>query len=112
MRGEEKIFEIEEVALPQSDVSRRGDFIINRYMHSIRNMKDHQFIHLDGAVRIYQKGSYERRVATDLPSASKADRYIKLFKLNGKINDTDWTELVTHFFRENDDVRQFLGGKT
>jgi hypothetical protein len=112
VRNNEKIFEIEEVALPQSGGSQQRDFIINRYVHSIRDMRNHHFVHLDGAVRIYSKGSYDRRVATDLPSSAKSDLYIKLFKLNGKILDSDWAELISHFFRENDDVRQFLGGKT
>jgi len=30
-------------------------------------MKNHHFAHLDGAVRIYRKESYDKRLATDLP---------------------------------------------
>jgi hypothetical protein len=111
VRNDEKIFEIEEVVLPQHEEYNHESFIINRYVHSIRNMKNHHFAHLDGAVRIYRRENYDRRLATDLPSSAKSDYYIKLFKINGTISDNDWTELISHFFRENDDVRQFLGGK-
>jgi len=43
VRNDEKIFEIEEVVLPQDEEYKHQGFIINRYVHSIRDMKNHHF---------------------------------------------------------------------
>lgn len=112
VRGSEKIFEIEEVDLSQGREPDHPNLIINRYVHSIRDMSRHRFIHLDGAAKIYRKPSFDKRIATDLRSSAKSDYYVKLYRIDGDLPDDDWTQLINAFFRQNDDVRQFLGGKS
>jgi hypothetical protein len=110
VRDHEKIFEIEEIIPPNRAMFGARDFVINRYVHSIRNMSEHAFVHLDGAVKIYSKSSYEARVATKLPLSERGDSYIKLFRVDGQIRSEDWAYLICSFFRQNRDVQQFLGG--
>jgi len=48
-------------------------FMISRYVHSIRDTNTKQFIHLDGAVRLYPADTYETRFHTKIHQAPKAE---------------------------------------
>jgi hypothetical protein len=109
MRENQKVLEMEELvperALPKS-------VVVDKYVHSLRDTHARRFMHLDGAVRVYRKEDYRRRLGTDLRQGrSLALRYEKLFRVDGPIPDQDWAELVAHFYRGNELVREYLEGQ-
>lgn len=90
------------------DSSPLSGYMINRYVHAIRDTKAKKFIHLDGAVRLYPVDEYQTRFEAKLPVAPKAARYIKLFRVDGEIPEDDWAGLVISFFRGNHHVLDYL----
>ncbi|MEO0560173.1 MAG: hypothetical protein AAF170_18550 [Bacteroidota bacterium] len=98
-----KSFEAEEI-VPAAEQS----LVLNRYVHSQRDIGAQQFMHLDGAVRGYEASAYDRRCEQHLGAARKAGRYRKLFRLDGPIQDEIWYQLVVLFFRFNELVGEYL----
>ena len=82
---------------------------LNRYLHSARDTRRRCFDHLDGAVRVYdEREGYERRLAAKFDDAGKAQRYRKLFRVDGPMSDKLWSDLTMLFFRENEMVAEYV----
>lgn len=93
-----KTFEIEEIV----DLNYlRGGYNVNRYIHSERDIKKKKFIHLDGAIKIYGTSNYQERFDSKMPKEYKADKYIKLFRIDGDISYRDWSELISFYYKYN-----------
>jgi hypothetical protein len=109
-----KTFEVEAVYsldhLP--DISE--ELVLVRYVHSIRDIQAHAFIHLDGAVKIYRRNQYAQRHATMMPNELKAWKKIKVFRIDADvekgqaISDNEWSRLIGLFFQENTLVAEYL----
>jgi hypothetical protein len=106
--GTSKILKVEET-VPRSAYERDDELICNRFLHSIRDTSRQRFVHLDGAVKAYQRASYE--ADTDMPSAPKgpSSLYRKMWRVEGAIDESDWGRLVGHFFRGNELVIEYFG---
>jgi hypothetical protein len=105
-----KTIQIEEIR-PVKPGSSLGGFMLNRYIHSRRDVSTRKFIHLDGAVKVYKAASYEDRYNTRLGEGSeaKSDHKIKLFRIDDpEIQQDSWSELVSYFFRQNEMVLEYL----
>jgi hypothetical protein len=104
-----KSLQIEETYYPwDSEWDPQDDqpWFINRYVHSTRDIAKRRFVHLDGAVKLFDKtdyNPYERR-----PKRS-ALHYKKLFRVDGRISDDDWMQLVAHYLRGNDHLHEYFG---
>lgn len=103
-----KTIQIEEIRAPREDSGHAPDLVINRYVHAMRNIANGAFVHLDGAVMIYEGSPYSGRLAANMPDEPKSSKKVKLFRIDGVIEDSEWSELVALFFRQNEMVLEYL----
>ena len=109
-RGGIKSVQIEEL-LPLEQRGCLQSRISNRYVHSRWDPTVSAFVHLDGAIRIYDAQNYTDRLVTDLKKhPGKNAQYMKAFRLDGEISLPDWCNLVSKFFENNELVLEYLGG--
>jgi hypothetical protein len=94
----EKVLQMEELPTRTSMIGGR---YLCRYLHAIRDIKRGQFIHCDGAVRMYDATTYDKRIAENMPSGTRANRYRKLFRIDGAVETSEWSDLVVKWFRHN-----------
>lgn len=100
-----KTFETEEVS---SDNYTFGHYYFNRYVHSERDIKIKAFRHLDGAVKVYLKDSYQNRKNTFMPKEFKSHSKVKLWRIDGDINIEVWSYLISLFFKCNEMIIQYF----
>lgn len=86
----------------------RSQFVVNRYLHSLRDTNRRQFIHLDGAAKAFPECEYKPTTADPIDEQG-TPVYRKLFRVDGNIPDRDSGRLVAHFFRENELVIEYFG---
>lgn len=81
-----------------------------RYAHLQYDKKVDKIIHLDCAIRIYPAEKYNGRLnKNDISKATKKDSVrIKLFKLDGIMEAKDAFDVISLFFMNNSDVRDYL----
>lgn len=109
-----KTFQVEEVYSLEHLPDISEDIVLARYIHSLRDIEAHAFIHLDGAVKIYRRNQYAQRYAQRMPDRLKALEKIKLFRIDAdikkgqSINDNEWSRLIGFFFQENSMIAQYL----
>jgi len=102
-----KTVEIEEL-----HVGRRAkDYVLNRYVHSIRDIENAEFIHLDGACKCYPAHEYGNRLPRTGEPCKAPTRPIKIktFRIDGCIPLEEWTDLITFWFRGNPLVPEYFG---
>jgi hypothetical protein len=103
-----KTLQIEEVVAESPSAQLSDDHVLTRYMHSIRNVATHAFIHLDGAVKVYARNTWKQRFAQQLPDAAKVKTKVKMFRIDGNIPDHEWSKLVSLYFQSNYMVPEYL----
>jgi hypothetical protein len=103
-----KTFEVEEL-------SREGEYCdsyyLNRYVHSERDVNLRVLRHFDGAVKVYLKDDYTRRMETQLPQELKSHRKIKLFRIDGDVDIDEWIELSCLFFKFNEMLIEYFNAE-
>ena len=82
-----------------------------RYVHSIVSPDTQQPMHLDGAVRIYTEEAMLDRLDKNMYEAGRHTQYVKLWRVDGPLDVSQMKELVTHHFRDNELVGEYLGGR-
>lgn len=107
---EEMTFEMEELKdVPTPFSQSKGETYHCRYVHSIYNTTSKEFIHFDGAIRTYPLDDMiERLDKTFLEYGRKAE-YKKLFRIDGKLQLSNWKLLVTHYLQGNPLVYEYFG---
>jgi hypothetical protein len=109
-----KVVQMEELVTSASSdafgVSYRKDcpYVLLRYLHAIRDIETGVFVHCDGAVRAYDEAAYATRIEEDLPPSTRATRYRKVFRLDGRIETDTWSEIVARWFRHNQLALEYL----
>jgi len=109
-----KHFEIEEVYALDHLPNVGDDLILTHYVHSMRDIKAHAFIHLDGAVKIYRRNQYSQRHENMMPKAPPALKKIKVFRIDADvkreeaISDNEWSRLIGYFFQNNTLPAEYL----
>jgi len=79
-----KTIQIEEF-LPLEQNGYLPEQIVNRYLHARWDPTFSEFIHMDGAIRVYDASDYPARLANDLKKyEGKASQYNNAFRLDGK----------------------------
>lgn len=104
-----KKLEVIEIAPRDSRTARRGPYVVNRYLHALRDTRIKRFTHVDGAARAYAYNSYEATNDNPKGSCGNVLRYRKLFRADGTMDDADWGRVVAHFFRGNELVIEYFG---
>lgn len=105
--GHLKTLEVQET-VPRTSYYVEGEYVENRYLHSIRDTQGQRFIHLDGAAKAFPLVGYGPTV--EQPDLAQGEPlYRKLFRVDGDIDEGDWGRLVAHFFRENELVIEYFG---
>lgn len=80
-----------------------------RYVHSIFSEENNSFEHFDGAIRRYDTDGMITRLETDIKKAGKYSSYTKLFRVDGKLQISDWKSLVCQYFQGNKLVPEYFG---
>ena len=101
-----KTFEIEE-ACAKSEL-HSDKYYFNRYVHSERDVSAKQFRHLDGAVKVFLKSTYDRRRENHLPDTKFADKKLKLWRIDGDIPLDEWLNLIVLFFKSNEMIIEYF----
>ena len=104
----QKTCEMEELLLdPRPEHCR---YILMRYMHCIRDVRRHTFIHADGAMRGYLPSTYTARVVDrTVTPTNNPEVYRKVWRLDGAITSDTWSDLVARWFRGNQLAVEYLG---
>lgn len=106
----EKTFVCEEV-IDLSNIKKEEELYGCRYVHSRINSEGKPY-HLDGSIRIYSTEKICERLDKNIDEIEKSDcDYLKLWRIDNEISVTIWKELFTHYFRDNYQVGEYLGGK-
>jgi hypothetical protein len=107
--GHVKKLEVNEIAPRDSRAAQESSFVVNRYLHSLRDTQLKQFIHVDGAVRAYDAAAYHATQENPKAACGEPVHYRKLFRVDGAVNDDMWGRIVAHFFRGNELVIEYFG---
>lgn len=106
-RNGRRTFECEEIS-GVAKIKNGGERLNGcRYTHSI---VDGVPVHLDGAVRMYSATDMEKRERIYLDKTDRRADYVKLWRVDGAIPVETWKELITHFYRDNMQIGEYLGG--
>jgi hypothetical protein len=103
-----KCLYIREVKPTIGPFGRKLDDVRNRELHAERDTEAHAFTHVDGKVCRFPAASYvpsptNPRADPGTPAASR-----KLWRVDGRMSDEQWSELVGNFFRGNELVEEHL----
>lgn len=104
-----KTFECEEVIVKPSFGVSESNYGC-RFVHSMIDESTREPFHLDGAIRIYDEDGIINRWDVDIKNAGKNTDYNKLWRLDGEITISEWKELISHFYRDNNLVGEYFGG--
>lgn len=86
-----------EGTLDQADTT-----IFTRFVHAIFDTKKEIFTHLDGAMHIYEKLEYEKRIySQDLKNYNKNYHKAKIFRVDGEINYEVFRHAIGAFYKWN-----------
>ncbi|SFI41196.1 hypothetical protein SAMN05192551_1194 [Tindallia magadiensis] len=110
IQDEKKTFECEELKdIPSLGVD--NDSFGCRFIHSMVDPSENKPIHIDGAIRMYDEESMIYRLDTDLGRSGRQTDYTKLWRIDGSLKVSHWKELVTHYYRDNRLVGEYLGAE-
>lgn len=102
-----KEFELEELRENESPTEK--NFFGCRYIHSIYNTTDSNFIHFDGAIRGYDSDLYFERLDQNMTDFGRRSQYEKLFRIDGKLPLSSWKSLVTNYMQDNPLIYEYFG---
>lgn len=106
----EKTLEIEEIR-EQPSLGIDKDSYGCRYIHSIYDNNKSEFIHFDGAIRLYSDEQILQRWDANINKAGKNTTYTKLFRIDGKLELSDWKKLCILFYKGNPLLFEYFGVK-
>jgi hypothetical protein len=78
-----------------------------RFIHSKLD-KNSVPVHLDGAIRMYDEEKMIGRLGLTLETAPRDTVYTKLWRIDGNILVPKWKELLTHYYRDNTHMGEYL----
>jgi hypothetical protein len=102
----EKIVQMEELVETSRD--KIAGYCLLRYLHSIRDIRTQEFIHVDGAVRAYDDGAFALRSQETMPTSTDANDYRKVWRIDGSISTDEWSGLAARWFRGNRLATEYL----
>lgn len=81
-----------------------------RFVHSMLNPESNLPYHLDGAIRAYSDEKMLHRMEIPLNECERDTEYTKLWRIDGDMQVSLWKSLITHYYRDNMLVGEYLGG--
>lgn len=106
----EKTLEIEEIR-ERPSYGLGKDVYGCRYIHSIYDNEKKEFNHFDGAVRVYSEDQILDRWEININKAGKNTDYTKLFRIDGKLELSDWKKLCILYYKGNPLLFEYFGAK-
>jgi len=105
-----KTVQIEELVPANTRFFKEEEFIANRYIHSRWDVNKKKITHFDGAVRLYEKTNYHRRIEnnSDLKHVNIKANYKKLFRIDTEMDLSSWCDLTSRFFYENELIGEYF----
>lgn len=103
------VFEAEE--LPELQDPHSKDQYHCRYAHSMVVKEKGEVGHFDGSIRTYSDKMIKERLDLDLAHAGRNTTYTKLWRVDGQISIPTWKNLLTHYYRDNYLVGEYLGAE-
>ena len=101
-------FTCEELPKAKS-ISVRG----SRYFHAIFDKKSKKITHCDGAIRIYDHDSFDKRSQYHVKNSevTKIGKRVKIFQVDSPISEEVFGYLITNFFVWNYDIMGYFGAE-
>lgn len=106
----EKTLEIEEIRVTPSLGINENSYGC-RYIHSIFDSSKQEFIHFDGAIRLYSEENIFQRWDTNINKAGKNTEYTKIFRIDGKLELNNWKKLCILYYKGNPLLFEYFGAK-
>lgn len=112
-----KIFQLEEFKAEKERIIKDGiEYFPVRYIHAEYDKISEKFRHFDGAIHFYTMEEYYLRRDENFNYNTKNDLQLKtlsqkLFKINGKVELTDWINLVSHYLTADPLIFEYFEGK-
>lgn len=106
--GNEKTLEIEEIREKASLGVSENSYGC-RYIHSIYDNSKGEFIHFDGAIRMYDEEQIMKRWELSINKSGKNTEYTKLFRIDGKLELADWKKLCILYYKGNPLLFEYFG---
>jgi len=105
-----KTVQIEELGPTNTRFFKEEKFIANRYIHARWDVNKKKITHFDGAVRLYDKTNYHRRIEnnSDLKHMNIKASYKKLFRIDTEMDLSSWCDLTSRFFYENELIGEYF----
>jgi hypothetical protein len=109
-RNKIKTVQIEELVPIDTCFFKEEQFIANRYIHARWDVNKEKIIHFDGAVRLYDKTNYHRRIEnnSDLKHMNIKASYKKLFRIDAEMDLLTWCDLTSRFFYNNELIEEYF----
>lgn len=106
----ERTLEIEEIR-EQPSLGIDEDSYGCRYIHSIYDSNKNEFVHFDGAIRLYLDEQILQRWEVNINKAGKDTTYTKLFRIDGKLELSDWKKLCILYYKGNPLLFEYFEAK-
>lgn len=91
-----------------NDYPKENIHYSTRFIHALYDTSSSCITHFDGAVHIYEKSEYERRLSQNLRKHNKAYTKAKIFLIDEKINQELFESISQTFFNGNDMLKQYF----
>lgn len=102
-RNDEIHFICEEIP-SNKNIDLRG----SRYFHAIFSKKENAIIHVDGAIRIYNKNEWEKRKTCHVRKCGKIGKRIKIFLIDKHLPVKEMINICVNYFVWNDDLIRYF----
>jgi hypothetical protein len=103
-----KVLNVEET-VPRDAVGPFPGPVANRYLHSLRDTVARRFVHVDGAMKSYDRAHYLAEISRPTADKGTVVHYRKMWRVEGAVDDAIWGRLVGNFFRGNELVLEYFG---
>ena len=86
----------------EGDLEQVDTAIFTRFVHAMFDTRKETFTHLDGAMHIYEKSEYKKRIyCQDLKNYNKNYLKAKIFRIDGEIDYKVFRHTVGSFYKWN-----------
>lgn len=83
--------------------------ILCKYVHTLYDKENSEFVHIDGAIRKYNPDSYERRTDRNIKQGYIAQKF-KLFRVDGAIPFKLWKSIIAYYMQYNSNIGEYFNG--
>ncbi|MGE8723356.1 hypothetical protein ACO2KH_18650 [Leptospira terpstrae] len=103
----DRIFYLAE-ALPYSIEDAPETNITTFILHSESDENTSHFFHIDSSVLIYNHETYLNRCKNDIDKKIKANKHLKLFRINNTLPIDLWIDILVNLYPRNELILDFL----